>query len=282
MKIVTSVSGGQTSAYIAANYYSDALVFALVRTSDKECLFKDRVLAQRVEDRIPKPFIGTLEDDTIIHTMFDLEQYLGKRIDWVSGITFEDMIVSKGGYLPNRSQRFCTTILKMEPIAYWCQYSFGGSPVLMNIGYRCTEVDRSKTMLGSVNDDGFSVFKMTFEKHKKGRHKGLNKWVSVAWRKPLFPLIEDGVDKVDIQNFWKDKPVRFAPLNNCVGCFHRSAALLKQQSIEHPNKFQWFADQEGKGKGTWKKDISYTKIKKLNFTLNVFESEGCNSGFCGM
>ncbi|WP_052592644.1 hypothetical protein [Aureispira sp. CCB-QB1] len=253
-----------------------------MRTSDKECLFKDRVLAQRVEDRIQKPFIGTLEDDTIIHTMFDLEQYLGKRIDWVSGITFEDVVDTKGGWLPSLHRRYCTTWLKIDPIAHWWFEKFKAKPIKMNIGYRINEASRAKTMLNSTNKNGLSVYEMTFEKHKKGRHKGLNKWVSVAWRKPLFPLIEDGVDKVDIQNFWKDKPVRFAPLNNCVGCFHRSAALLKQQSIEHPNKFQWFADQEGKGKGTWKKDISYTKIKKLNFTLNVFESEGCNSGFCGM
>jgi hypothetical protein len=34
MKTVTSVSGGQSSAYIAANYPSDFLVFALVCIED--------------------------------------------------------------------------------------------------------------------------------------------------------------------------------------------------------------------------------------------------------
>ena len=34
---VNSVSGGQTSAYIAANYPADYNVFALVRTNDKNC-----------------------------------------------------------------------------------------------------------------------------------------------------------------------------------------------------------------------------------------------------
>ena len=34
MKTATSVSGGMTSAYVAANYPSDYLVFALVRIED--------------------------------------------------------------------------------------------------------------------------------------------------------------------------------------------------------------------------------------------------------
>ena len=83
MKTVTSVSGGQSSAYIAANYPSDYLVFALVCIEDRKCTPKDAKLVQAVSDRIGKEFIATAEDDTILHTMFDLEQYLGQRIDWV-------------------------------------------------------------------------------------------------------------------------------------------------------------------------------------------------------
>lgn len=284
MKTVTSISGGKTSAYLAVNYKSDELVFALVRTEDKKCRFKDRALARKVERRIGKEFNGTLEDDMIIHTMFDLEQYLGKKIHWVSGLTFEKVLETKGGWLPSLHRRYCTTWLKIDPIFHWWYIFFNAEPVKMNIGYRCSrkEVNRAKTMLESLNEDNLSTYKATFNKHTKGRYKGKNKWVYVAWREPKFPLIENGIDKADVESFWKNKPVRFAELNNCVGCFHRSAALLKQQSIEHPNKFQWFADQEGKGKGTWKKNVSYNNISKLKFTQNIFESEGCNSGFCGM
>lgn len=282
IKTVTSISGGQTSAYIAANYKSDELVFALVRTEDKRCRFRDRTLARRVEHRIDKEFNGTLEDDAIIHTIFDLEQYLGKKIHWVSGITFDEVLRTKGGWLPSIHRRYCTTWLKIDPIFYWWHKYFNGIPVKMNIGYRCNEVSRAKTMLKKLNKEGLSTYSASFKKHTKGRHKGKNKWIDVPWRSPQFPLIKDGIDKVDVQNFWKDKPIRFAKLNNCVGCFHRSAALLKQQSIEHPNQFQWFADQEGQGKGNWKKEVAYNKIAQLNFTQNVFESEGCNSGFCGM
>lgn len=37
MKVITSVSGGETSAYLAANYPCDDIVFALVRTDDFSC-----------------------------------------------------------------------------------------------------------------------------------------------------------------------------------------------------------------------------------------------------
>ena len=58
MKTVTSVSGGKTSAYLAANYPTDYNVFALVTTSDKTCLYPDKKLRQVVGDRIGREFIG--------------------------------------------------------------------------------------------------------------------------------------------------------------------------------------------------------------------------------
>ena len=94
MKTVNSLSGGKTSSYIAANYPADYDVFALVRTDDKNCIYPDKKLRQEVEDRIQAPFIGTLEDDTIIHTMLDLEQYIGRKITWVTGKTFDETIIT--------------------------------------------------------------------------------------------------------------------------------------------------------------------------------------------
>ena len=65
MITVNSVSGGKTSAYIAANYPADYDVFSLVRTNDKSCLFPDAKLRQMVSDRKGDEFIGTLEKDEI-------------------------------------------------------------------------------------------------------------------------------------------------------------------------------------------------------------------------
>ena len=97
MKTVNSVSGGKTSSYIAKHYPADYNVFALVRTNDKKCLFPDKKIRQEVSDRIGKEFIGTLEEDTIIYTMLDLEQFIGSKIDWVSGNTFDEVVTRKNG-----------------------------------------------------------------------------------------------------------------------------------------------------------------------------------------
>ena len=52
MKTVNSISGGKTSAYMAANYKADYNVFALVRTDDKSCMYLDVRLRQIVSDKL--------------------------------------------------------------------------------------------------------------------------------------------------------------------------------------------------------------------------------------
>ena len=287
MKTVTSISGGKTSAYLAANYPSDYNVFALVRTDDKSCMYPDKKLRQVVSDKIGKEFIGTLEDDIIIHTILDLEQFIGREITWVSGDTYDEIINGenrKGGWLPNKLHRYCTTWLKIDPIFYWWHRTIN-QPINMQIGYRSNEVKRAIRMKDKLNKDGLLEYKATFEKHPNGR----NKWVTVGWQSPSYPLINDVIEKQDVEKYWKDKPVRFAELNNCIGCFHRSASLLNRMSKLHPSKFDWFIRQENadirKGGGTWKSHLSYKKIKESNFTMNIpfdYDSEGCESGFCGM
>lgn len=281
MKTVNSLSGGQTSAYIAANYPADYNVFALVRTSDKNCIFPDKKIRQIVSDRIGKEFIGTLEMDDIIYTMLDLEQFIGQQIDWVSGITYDEVVKTKGGFLPNKHQRYCTTHLKLVPIFHWWYQNFD-SPVEMRIGYRANEVRRAVKMIKKLNKNGFLEIKETVSKLKDGR----NKWEVFEWQKPVFPLIEDVIFKDKIVNYWDKKPVKFAKKNNCVGCFHRNEILLKKMFDEFPNKMQWFSDQEKgrNGKGTWKNGILYESIKKhkLQSVVNFEDFSECDSGYCGM
>ena len=121
MITVNSLSGGKTSSYIAANYPADCNVFALVRIEDEKCKFPDKKIRQEVEDRIQAPFIATAEDDMIIYTMLDLEQFIGQKIEWVTGKTFDQILVRSGGkkYLPNKVQRFGTIEMKIDPIKIW-------------------------------------------------------------------------------------------------------------------------------------------------------------------
>ena len=179
MKTVNSISGGKTSAYIAANYPADYNVFSLVRTDDKNCMYPDAKVRQLVSDKLDTEFIGTLEDDVIIDTILDLEQFIGQEIHWVTGKTFDDVIIrGKKKYLPNVTQRFCTTEMKLQPLFNWWQNNFK-EVVEMRIGFRANEQSRAKTMLSKLNQNGNLTFKTIV-----GKRKTQNKWADIEWQKP--------------------------------------------------------------------------------------------------
>ena len=276
---VNSLSGGKTSAYIAANHPADYNVFSLVRTSDKNCKFPDDKVRQIVSDRIGAEFIGTLEEDTIVYTMLDLEQFIGKKINWVTGKPFEEVIKDKSNYLPNLVTRFCTTEMKLKPIFDWWLNEIN-EPIKMRIGFRANEQTRAKNMIAKTNELGLSEFKHVIGHSKNGR----NKWGVTGWQYPDFPLIKDGIYKDNVEAFWKDKPVRFAYMNNCIGCFHRNEVLLKHMSDRHPEKFQWFIDQENNNNNTFKKGVTYEKIKQSLKQITLFDDDfnSCDTGSCGI
>ena len=283
MKTINSLSGGKTSSYIAAHYPADYNVFSLVRTDDKKCLFPDAKIRQEVSDRLGTEFIGTLEDDMIIYTMLDLEQYIGKKIDWVTGKSF-DQIINRNGkrYLPNVTQRFCTTEMKLQPIFNWWRENIN-KVCEVRIGFRANEQNRAKTMLSKTNKNGNSTFKAIV-----GKRKTQNKWANIEWQKPMFPLIKDNIYKDTIENFWKDKNVRFAYMNNCIGCFHRTPILLKHMSDKHPNKYEWFMNAEQNNttynKTSFKNGMTYKQIKNSFKQTSLFDNDfdDCDSGYCGL
>jgi len=285
MKTINSLSGGKTSSYIAANYPADYDVFSLVRVEDQNCKFTDKKLRREVEDRIQAPFIGTAEDDMIIYTILDLEQYIGREITWVTGKTFEETIkqykMKDGGYfLPNKMTRYCTTDMKTIPIAEWRYREIEGDAI-MRFGYRANEKRRADKMLEKVNENGMTQVKIITGRSKTGTQ---NKWSNIEYCKPEFPLIGDNVFKDSIEEFWKDKEVRFAYMNNCVGCWWRSPLLLKHMHEKQPNKMQWFADIEEEAGSRFKSEVSYSEIIKWKPQMRLFDEDfnECDSGYCGL
>lgn len=269
---INSVSGGKTSAYMAAMYPADYNTFCLVRVEDIDCKFPDEKVRQMVCDRIGDEFIGTVEDDMIIYTIFDLEQYLGREITWLTGDTYEHIIKNKGGWLPNKLHRYCTTWLKMEPQFKFWYKMFYPHHVEMRIGFRGNEINRAENVLSKLNEDGLLTYKSTVSKHPNGK----NKWQNFAWQIPRFPLIEDFILKDTITAYWEKKPVRFALYNNCVGCFHRNPLFLNKMFQLHPNKIDWFAKQENKitnrlkdHHNRWRVDTTYEKIKKFKPSIEL-------------
>ena len=213
--------------------------------------------------------------------MLDLEQFIGLEIKWLSGITYDEVVKRKGGWLPNVLHRYCTTNLKMLPIMEWWQKEIN-KLVEMRIGFRANEKNRQKKIIERCNENGVQL-----DKFIVGKRKTLNKWGLIEWRKPTFPLINDNITNDIIVKYWnKNKIVSFKKgyYNNCVGCFHRNPLFLKKMSLEHKNKIEWFAKQEGGKKGFWKSDMKYNDIKKFDIQteLNFNDFSECDTGYCGL
>ena len=149
MKTVNSLSGGKTSSYLAVHYPADVNIFALCCIDDHNAGKSiDSKIKQMVNDKLDKycphfpSFNATSEDPKILKVIFDLEQILGKEIVWVRGVGWEKMLQIKKA-LPNKSWRFCTTILKMIPIFEYL-YIYHGLPVKMRLGFRYDEKERAE------------------------------------------------------------------------------------------------------------------------------------------
>jgi len=278
---INTLSGGKTSSYVAANYIANYDVFALVRIEDKKSKFPDKKIRQIVEDKIQAPFIATAEDDMIIYTMLDLEQFIGRKITWVTGKTF-DQVLDGAGTLPDPLRRFCTAQMKIEPMFNWWKKNIN-RPCEFRLGFRANEKKRANKTLDKTNSNGFLEMKSIV-----GKRGSLNKWGMIEWQKPVFPLISDNIYKDTIEEFWKNKPVRFAWMNNCVGCFHKTPLLINKMWDKHKTKLEWFASKERikHNKDVWYKDknLSFNDIKKWNKQIELFDDDfnECDSGYCGI
>ena len=181
--------------------------------------------------------------------------------------------------------RYCTTEMKLQPIFDWWKKEIN-EVAEFRIGFRKNETKRAKRMLDKTNADGNCEFKTIIGKSKTGNR---NKWGLIEWQKPSFPLITDGIFKDNVENYWKDKDVRFAKFNNCVGCFHRNPILLKHMSNLQPKKFDWFVEQDEKSKEdyngrTWLMGTTYQQIKNSFTQMDLFDDDfnDCDSGYCGL
>lgn len=270
---VNSISGGKTSSYMATFYPANYEIFSLITIDDKNCSPKDKAIIKFVSNKIGKEFIATAESDLTIKAVIDLEQKIGREIIWVNRVSFDNVSsVKSNSWLPSMMRRSCTIEMKIMAIWDWW-YKTIGEKVQMGIGYRYDELERA---------DKFSnTWKGIVGKSKNGR----NIWKEIEWRKGYFPLIENKIDHYAVKQ-WADKSgIVFPADSNCVGCFHKSIQQLRKNWDEHPEKMQWFANQEnqqGKKKGTWKEQMSYEQIKNVGLQLdfNFGEGSGCQGGFC--
>ena len=205
MKTLNSVSGGKTSSYLAKHYPADYNIFSLVRIEDIRCTPKDKKLVQLVSDKIGIDFIATAESDLTLKVVLDLEQLIGKEIIWLTGKTFEQIMT---GILPNQRIRYCTTEMKIKPIAEFCRNEIK-EIVLTRLGIRYDEDNR-------VNYDNTN-----FKFHNGFSENGRNKWITEKYRELEYPLVDDKIDHYQIYLWSLSTNLKFPDDSNCVGCFHK-------------------------------------------------------------
>lgn len=268
MKLINSLSGGKTSSYMALHYPSDFNIFSLVRIEADYCKPKDESIVKYVSDKIGMDFIATAESDKTLYVFRDLEQLLGKEIIWVTGETFEQVILKKKS-LPNMMWRFCTTEMKMKPIFDWWHNNIN-EPVKMQIGIRYDEKERA-------NYEN-TKFKTIVGKHNSGK----NKWDEIYWRELSYPMIDNKITYFDVYKWHLINELNFPLDSNCVGCFWKPVMQLRKNFEDEPQKMRWFADMETKIKRRFKKEISYSDIKKLGIQQDFIfgTGAGCQAGFC--
>ena len=289
-----SVSGGQSSAYVYANYPANLNMFSLVLMESRSFTWmngKDEPTRQKISDRLGFEFIATAELDTIIYTILDLEQTFGIPISIVSGLTWEALIRQKKGFLPSHSRRFCTSTFKVDPI-FNELHKLELLPVTTRLGFRKGEESRKQKSMNRIEADGFEyVYNRTT---KKPNSTYYNREL-VKYRNFEFPLIANSIGPGEVKSFWKDKKVRFASHNNCIGCVNRSPIFLNMMSKLHPLEYQKFPyledyanqirqDHNDNSKGTFRHEGTMASFEDPKIDFGLFQSDfnDCDSGSCGL
>ena len=284
MKTINSLSGGKTSSYLAYHYPADYNLFSLVCIDDINSANKDKKLIQQVNDKLQKycsnkpEFIATAEDDKTIKVILDLEQLIGQEIIWLRGDSFEIVNKKHGKTVPNMAMRYCTTDMKIKPIAEWVYNNIGKTecgdfqPVFSNIGIRYDEEHRAK-----IGDERKLNTKIVI-----GKRGSQNKWKDFHWGIANYPLVNNKIHHYQIRKFWETKNLIFPEDSNCVGCFWKDVQQLRKNWDNNNSKMQWFADQESNSKYNYKSNMTYEQIKRIGLQQDFFfgTGSGCQAGFC--
>jgi hypothetical protein len=266
---VNSISGGKTSAYMALHYPAEHNVFALVLTRDPNCRIQDKGLLRAIREKCPE-FEGSRELDQTLINLLRLEQEMGKEITWVWGKTFDEVIESRS-MLPNGRTRFCTQEMKLAPMFNWYQQHIGlQDPCEMRIGFRSDETSRVYKILGGSysKDRGWDWSNIgSCERIPLSKRR-------IQWRFPQSPLWVDGIDHHQVKSFWSKKGWEFPPVSNCDFCFFHKPKEMIQQQVLHPERSQWWIEQESKRGHTFGK-IQLNRILSGD-PLPLFDDDDCH------
>lgn len=174
-----------------------------------------------------------------------------REVDYESasrnGEPFEQVIREKQ-FLPNPMVRFCTVELKIRVMRDFA-WSLGWESWTNVLGLRADEAHRLKRAFRDTGDG-------------EGRQLGLlRKSTPVtltereskphdSWNHPVAPMIEAGVTRQMVLDFWAAQPfdLRLQPHEtNCDLCFLKGAGKVSAIMREHPSMADWWIRMESLG-----------------------------------
>lgn len=143
-----------------------------------------------------------------------------------NGEPFEAVIAQRGGYLPNRVSRYCSSELKTRTMHRYLKAQSWG------------EWD---TFIGIRADEPRRVAKFRANPKPEGKHEEV--WL---------PLAAVGTSSRDVAAFWESQPFDLALPNiqgktvhgNCDLCFLKSARQILSLIQEKPERAVWWIDRE--------------------------------------
>ena len=240
-----SFSGGRTSAYMlwrvlqsnGGKLPDDAVVcFANTGKEDEATLqfVHDCAAAWSVEitwlEYMPAPYYDAGKDLAWAVSGIEFPERNFRVTNFADasrdGRPFEAVIAQRGGILPNRVARFCSSELKTRTMHRY----------LRSEGW--TEWD---TFIGIRADESRRVSKFRANSHPEGRHEEVH-----------MPLAIDGISAKDVGAFWASHPFDLQLPNhggktmhgNCDLCFLKPASQVLSLIVENPSRAVWWAKQE--------------------------------------
>lgn len=251
-KTVISFSGGRSSAY---------LLYKVLENYNFSLPEHIHVIFCNTGKEMPQTldFVNDCAENWDVNIIW--LEYAGKRkyniVNYESasrkGEPFETLITERK-YVPNSMARFCTSELKVLTIERYMNCEFD-------------------TAVGIRGDEPRRVVKM---RNKEGYH---------------VPLADDKVTEVDISKFWQKQnfdlklpKAEHNTLSNCDLCFLKGTKI-RSSIIEHnPQLADWWAAQEERIGGRFRKDSPPYKELKIIATdqKNLFDFDDTTmSCFCG-
>lgn len=180
-----------------------------------------------------------------------------------AGEPFDALLDSKR-IVPDRSRRFCTEELKVNTIIRYLK-SLGWIHWTNVVGFRADESARIENKIA-------------------------NETANPGVFDSVFPLATDGVQEMDIMQFWKAQPFdlkldKDGDGGNCDGCFMFSAERIGRMFRKYPDRMAWWPEKEKRwGKKTMRPEQSYAQIRDIAINQGVLpwdDASPCHES-CGV